>query len=277
MNLTVLVRKRGAAQSIWKCYTAHFITWELKLRFIKTKDRMFVLVCLQGCEHSRWREVLLDGYKLAGWILATRKPTPFMCLSNSPLLWSICPFSVWCSATFFHLVSQRPTMCHVYLFMSRVGSLCFPVCTKVLTFRVRIIVLFRPQILTDGVPSVAYLSPLHWWETKGSVLGYPGVNRSDIFIDAISISSNVSWALTPGGAHPSVGLTTAEILHIGELPWSRTRSHWVHPGTWPMSSPQKKFVQWCRVSTIPSNGLACQPRQGHRVWRLEPTYERLRR
>ena len=160
-------------------------------------------------------------------------------------------------------------------------SLRFSVRTKVLTFHFPIIVLFRSRILTGGVPSVAYLSPFLWWRTEGLVLGGLGVDRSDIFVDALTVLSSMYWAVTPGRAHPNLGLITTEVLHVGELHWSRIHSRWFHLVACPLrpvSLSRKTYVQWRHVNPTPSHGLGCQLRwQGPRLWRLEPMCERLRR
>ena len=53
-------------------------------------------------------------------------------------------------------------------------------------------------------------------------------------VGAPHISGGESWAMLHGGAHPSPCQTTAKILQLGGLPWSRVLD-WrsIQPGRWP--------------------------------------------
>ena len=158
----------------------------------------------------------------------------------------MCPSWVGCAPCFFHLVSQSPTTCHVYLSNSWVSSCSFPVWASVLTFHVPMLMYSLPRIFFPEAPPVAYLSPPPWCSTEGAVLVSPGDDRAGIDNGVVFISCSVSWAGKPGGAHPSPGcwpqpispvtwwialaLDTWPLSSHGALPsWSLTSMKFVRP------------------------------------------------
>ena len=70
---------------------------------------------------------------------------------------------------------------------------------------------------------------INWWR----VLGLCGCTDRELWL---SFTCGVSWAMSHGGAHPSPCQTTADNLHLGGSPWSRTcglnSSRIMHPGRW---------------------------------------------
>jgi len=95
--------------------------------------------------------------------LRTRTPTPCSCLSSFPLKKTLCTSSVVVSPKFFHL-----KMFLLYLSISCLSSLSFPVALSVPVFHVPMVMLSLP-VLFDDAP-VAYLTPKSWCTAEGAVL-----------------------------------------------------------------------------------------------------------
>ena len=178
--------------------------------------------------------------------LCSMNPAPCSWVSSRPPQYSRWPSCVLFSPAFSNRDSHSPRIFQIYLVNLCFSSSSFPVSFSVLAFQVPMMVLLLTRIFLLGTPVVQF-TPLPWCLTEGAVLGNLGDDRAGMLSFLVVISCGESWAMSHGGAHSSPCQTTAKILQLGGLPWSRVLD-WrsLQYGRWPHRG--SSYNQQCSTS-----------------------------